>query len=52
MFAVLGVDNFVKKEKGSGGIGGEDMIKSGTSHFLERWKKVCEDVGVECVPFL
>ena len=52
MFAVLGVDNFVKKEKGSGGIGGEDMIKSGTSNFLERWKKVCEDVGVECVPFL
>lgn len=49
MFAVLGVDNFVN-EKGSGGSGG--MKKSGTDSFMERWKNVCKEVGLESVPFL
>jgi hypothetical protein len=50
MFAVLGVDNFVN-EKGSGSGGGV-MKKSGTDSFMERWKNVCEEVGLESVPFL
>jgi hypothetical protein len=52
MFAVLGVDNFVN-EKGSGsGSGDGGMKKSGTDSFMERWKNVCEEVGLESVPFL
>jgi len=51
MFAVLGVDNFVK-DKGGGGGGENNTCKSGTSSFMERWKSVCADVGVETVPFL
>jgi len=47
MFAVLGVDNFVREKSG-----GEEDCRSGTSSFRERWKSVCEDVGVESVPFL
>jgi len=63
MFAVLGVDNFVKKEESkerrkSGGEayehleGEEDDCRSGTGSFMERWKSVCEEVGLESVPFL
>ena len=47
MFAVLGVDNYVN-EKGSGGV----RINSGTDSFMERWKNVCVEVGLESVPFL
>ncbi len=48
MFAVLGVDNFVNEKGGSG----SGMKKSGTDSFMERWKNVCEEVGLESVPFL
>jgi hypothetical protein len=51
MFAVLGVDNFVN-EKGSGSGSGDGMKKSGTDSFMERWKNVCKEVGLESVPFL
>jgi hypothetical protein len=49
MFAILGVDNFVKDKEGGSG---NNNCKSGTSSFRERWKSVCMDVGVETVPFL
>jgi len=51
MFAFLGVDNFVN-EKGSGGSGSGVRINSGTDSFMERWKNVCAEVGLESVPFL
>eukprot|EP00986_Skeletonema_menzelii_P015676 scaffold12351_cov141-Skeletonema_menzelii.AAC.9 len=52
MFAVLGVDNFVNDKDGNKNGGGKEDCRSGTSSFRERWKSVCEDVGVESVPFL
>ena len=48
MFTILGVDNFIKENGGEG----EDGCRSGTSCFRERWRRICEDVGVESVPFL
>ena len=52
MFAVLGVDNYVNEKGGGSGSGGGMKKNSGTDSFMERWKDVCKEVGLESVPFL
>ncbi|KAL3798843.1 hypothetical protein HJC23_004631 [Cyclotella cryptica] len=45
LFSCLGVDSFVN---------GEGVCKdsSNTTHYLERWSKVCAEVGLDRPPFL
>ena len=52
IFAVLGVDNFVNGR--DGGCVDHDSSKAGpaTCNYLDRWKRVCDDVGLEQPPFL
>ncbi|KAL7487627.1 hypothetical protein ACHAW6_013212 [Cyclotella cf. meneghiniana] len=45
LFSCLGVDSFVAGD-------GECKDNSNTSHYLERWNKVCEEVGLDRPPFL
>jgi len=45
LFSCLGVDSFVSGEGGC-------KDDSNTSHYLERWNKVCEEVGLDRPPFL
>lgn len=45
LFACLGVDSFVSDK-------GESAKYSNTAHYLERWKRVSQEVGLETTPFL
>jgi hypothetical protein len=45
IFACLGVDSFVSGE-------GSTDIKSNSSHYLERWRNVCDEIGLSKPPFL
>lgn len=45
LFACLGVDSFISGEGGA-------KENSNTTHYVERWKKVCKEVGLDTTPFL
>lgn len=47
MFSVLGVDSFVNNGKSS-----DEDASWGTKSYLQRWKRACEEVGLDRPPFL